>query len=226
MSEILTLKNISKTFYDKNAEIEILKDVNLSIESGKSTAIIGPSGSGKSTLLHIASLLENPTSGKIIINGNDVTILNDKQKSNFRSTLFSFVFQNDCLFLNWSLEDNVMLPIILKHKPTKKDREKCDYLLSVLSLTERRNMKVKKLSGGEKSRVSLLRALLSDSPIMFLDEPTGSLDSDNAKLVEDLIFELSEKLGKTVVLVTHSSSMANRTQYIYEIQNKTLRRVK
>lgn len=226
MSAIIELKNVSKTFYDNKDALHILENVNLSIRKGESIAIIGPSGSGKSTLLHIASLLENPTDGCVIVDGKDTTKLSDKKRAEIRGKLFSFMFQNDPLFASWSLEDNALLEVVLKRRVQKSDREKFHSLLDILSLSGREKTKVKKLSGGEKSRVSLLRSLLSDAEVMFLDEPTGSLDRDNAVLVENLIFELSEKYGKTVILVTHSKSMAERAKRIYEIYSKSLRCVK
>lgn len=226
MNTILELKNISKTFYDNKEPLSILENISLSIRKGESVAITGPSGSGKSTILHIASLLESPTSGKVIVEGNDTSAMSDKKRAELRGALFSFMFQNDPLFSSWSLEDNALLQVILKRKVEMSDREKLQTLLEVLSLKGREKTKVKKLSGGEKSRVSLLRAILSDASVMFLDEPTGSLDRDNAVLVENLIFELSEKYGKTVILVTHSKTMAERSDRIYEIKDKNLRCVK
>ena len=213
MSNIIELKDISKSFIDNGSELLLFKDVNLAIAKGESISITGPSGSGKSTLLHIAATIETPTSGTLLINGKDVKSLSDDKKALLRRN-FSFMFQKNFLFPSWTVEENIMLPLLISYK--KND------LLHRFNLESKLHTKARYLSGGEKSRVSLIRAIMSDGVLVFADEPTGSLDRDNARIVEDELFSLVKDYNKSLLLVTHSEELSKRADKMYKIENKTL----
>ena len=219
MSNIIELKDISKSFIDNGSELLLFKDVNLAIAKGESISITGPSGSGKSTLLHIAATIETPTSGTLLINGKDVKSLSDDKKALLRRN-FSFMFQKNFLFPSWTVEENIMLPLLISSK--KQDKNKKNDLLHRFNLESKLHTKARYLSGGEKSRLSLIRAIMSDGVLVFADEPTGSLDRDNARIVEDELFSLVKDYNKSLLFVTHSEELSKRADKMYKIENKTL----
>ena len=188
MKEIIKLVNVKKTFHTKE-QILLFENVNLSVSEGESVCISGPSGSGKSTVLNIMGLLEDATEGDVVIRGVNTKDITKNEKALLRRT-FSFMFQNSYLFPSWKVMDNILFPLYITGSVTKKKKERAMELLERFGISSLSYSRSSLLSGGEKSRVSLIRALINDADIIFADEPTGSLDTDNARIVEDELFSL------------------------------------
>jgi len=200
--------------------LEILKNINLSIAEGESVAIVGASGSGKSTLLGMLAGLDVPSSGKVLLNGTDITRLDEEQRASMRAQHVSFVFQNFQLLGSLTALENVMLPLEVANREQPRQTAK-DYLARV-GLTEREHHYPRQLSGGEQQRVALARAFASEAPILFADEPTGNLDADTGRSIAELLFTLNREAGTTLVLVTHDQTLANRCQKQFRMQAGSL----
>ena len=220
MKEIIKLVNVKKTFHTKE-QILLFENVNLSVSEGESVCISGPSGSGKSTVLNIMGLLEDATDGDVVIRGVNTKDITKNEKALLRRT-FSFMFQNSYLFPSWKVMDNILFPLYITGSVTKKKKERAMELLERFGISSLSYSRSSLLSGGEKSRVSLIRALINDADIIFADEPTGSLDTDNARIVEDELFSLVGEYNKALVLVTHSETLRQRAKKVYRINNKTI----
>ena len=220
MKEIIKLVNVKKTFPTKE-QILLFENVNLSVSEGESVCISGPSGSGKSTVLNIMGLLEDATEGDVVIRGVNTKDITKNEKALLRRT-FSFMFQNSYLFPSWKVMDNILFPLYITGSVTKKKKERAMELLERFGISSLSYSRSSLLSGGEKSRVSLIRALINDADIIFADEPTGSLDTDNARIVEDELFSLVGEYNKALVLVTHSETLRQRAKKVYRINNKTI----
>lgn len=188
--------------------LNILKGINLEIQRGESVAIIGSSGSGKSTLLGMLAGLDLPSSGHVLLDGTDITRLDEEARAKVRARLVSFVFQNFQLLGSLTALENVLLPLEVKGRQNPQAQAR-DYLKRV-GLAEREHHYPRQLSGGEQQRVALARAFASEAPILFADEPTGNLDAATGKVVADLLFEMNAQTQTTLVLVTHDPSLANR----------------
>jgi ABC-type lipoprotein export system ATPase subunit len=216
MSNIIELKNICKSYpLPNNTEtLSIIDNLSLDIEQGKSLSIVGKSGCGKSTLLQIAASLIKPNSGEVIFNNKKISKFNDKELCNLRNQEMGFIFQNSLLLEDFSAFENIMMPLLINntHKSIAKERAK--YLLNEINLEDRASHKPSQLSGGERQRIALARALSVNPKVIFADEPTGSLDEENATYVENLLMNLVEKESVTLILVTHNklfASKCNRT---------------
>lgn len=220
MKEIIKLVNVKKAFHTKE-QILLFENVNLSVSEGESVCISGPSGSGKSTVLNIMGLLEDATDGDVVIRGVNTKDITKNEKALLRRT-FSFMFQNSYLFPSWKVMDNILFPLYITGSVTKEKKERAMELLERFGIYSLSSSRSSLLSGGEKSRVSLIRALINDADIIFADEPTGSLDTDNARIVEDELFSLVGEYNKALVLVTHSETLRQRAKKIYRINNKTI----
>ena len=220
MKEIIKLVNVKKTFHTKE-QILLFENVNLSVSEGESVCISGPSGSGKSTVLNIMGLLEDATEGDVVIRGVNTKDITKNEKALLRRT-FSFMFQNSYLFPSWKVMDNILFPLYITGSVTKKKKERAMELLERFGISSLSYSRSSLLSGGEKSRVSLIRALINDADIIFADEPTGSLDTDNARIVKDELFSLVGEYNKALVLVTHSETLRQRAKKVYRINNKTI----
>ena len=220
MKEIIKLVNVKKTFHTKE-QILLFENVNLSVSEGESVCISGPSGSGTSTVLNIMGLLEDATEGDVVIRGVNTKDITKNEKALLRRT-FSFMFQNSYLFPSWKVMDNILFPLYITGSVTKKKKERAMELLERFGISSLSYSRSSLLSGGEKSRVSLIRALINDADIIFADEPTGSLDTDNARIVEDELFSLVGEYNKALVLVTHSETLRQRAKKVYRINNKTI----
>ena len=220
MKEIIKLVNVKKTFHTKE-QILLFENVNLSVSEGESVCISGPSGSGTSTVLNIMGLLEDATEGDVVIRGVNTKDITKNEKALLRRT-FSFMFQNSYLFPSWKVMDNILFPLYITGSVTKKKKERAMELLERFGISSLSYSRSSLLSGGEKSRVSLIRALINDADIIFADEPTGSLDTDNARIVEDELFSLVGDYNKALVLVTHSETLRQRAKKVYRINNKTI----
>lgn len=202
---MIKAENIFKSFNG----LEILRGVNLEIAQGEIVSIVGSSGAGKTTLLTILGTLDRPTSGKIIIEGEELSEMNDKKIAAFRNKNIGFVFQFHQLLPEFSALENVCIPAFIGKRPKKETEDKASELLSMLGLADRKHHKPAQLSGGEQQRVAVARALINDPKVIFADEPSGNLDSRNAEELHTLFFQLREKMNQTFVIVTHNNELAN-----------------
>ncbi|MBT5858513.1 MAG: ABC transporter ATP-binding protein [Flavobacteriales bacterium] len=212
---MIKVKNIQLNYSD----LEVLKGVNLNIKEGEFVSIVGASGAGKTTLLQIIGTLENPTSGKIIIDGTDITSLSDKELSNFRNENIGFVFQFHNLLTEFTALENVCLPAFISGKNRNETEERAKELLNLLNMGNRLDHKPNELSGGEQQRVAVARALINNPSIILADEPSGNLDSENAKSLHELLQKLNKDLNFTIVVVTHNDKLANITDRKLEIKD-------
>lgn len=214
MSVVIEAQDLCKSFKLGSSEVEVLKDIDLQIEKGEFVSIMGPSGSGKSTLLYLIGGLDKPTSGSILINGKELSVMKDKEQSIMRRRDIGFVFQFYNLVPNLTVEENVMLPLLLDGKKVKAHKERLDEMLELVGLAERRKHTPRELSGGQQQRVAIARALINEPEILLADEPIGNLDSKTGMEVMALMQNINKKKAKTIVQVTHSKEAAeygNRT---------------
>jgi len=211
---ILELKNITKKYTTGTNHFTALDNVSLKIHEGEFVSITGPSGSGKSTLMHIVGLLDNPTSGEVLLNGRDISKLKEHQLAQIRNITLGFVFQQFNLLAKTSSLENVLLPLLYSDVP-KRDRQKIGLdLLAKVGLQDKTNNTPAQLSGGQQQRVAIARALVNNPKIILADEPTGNLDSKSGEDVMKFFHQLNEKEGRTIVFVTHDMDLAkeaNRT---------------
>lgn len=210
MSSFLVAKNIHKSFKQGSSHIEILKGINLEIRQGEALSIVGSSGAGKSTLMHILGTLDQPTSGELYFNGLNLFNLNDEELAKHRNQNMGFVFQFHHLLKEFTALENVMIPLRVGGMPVKQAQQEALAMIEHLGLSHRFHHYPTELSGGELQRVAICRALVKKPQILFADEPTGNLDAKNSQSVQDLFFELKEKLGLTLVVVTHDISFAKK----------------
>ena len=210
-------KNIIKQYRVGTLDTVILKNISLKIGRGEFVSIMGPSGSGKSTLLYILSGLDAPTKGSVLLNGRDISGLDDGKMSVMRRRNIGFVFQFYNLIPNLNVEENIMLPVLLDGKDMKEYKRKLNEILNIVGLTEWRKHTPRELSGGQQQRVAIARALINDPDIIFADEPTGNLDSKSGMEILTLLREINREQGKTILMVTHSEGAAqygNRMIYV------------
>ncbi|MDO5075183.1 MAG: ABC transporter ATP-binding protein [Bacteroidales bacterium] len=204
---MINISNIHKRF----GQLEVLRGIDLSIEKGEIVSIVGPSGAGKTTLLQVMGTLLRPDAGQLSIAGTDVTRLGTSALSRFRNEHIGFVFQFHQLLPEFTAEENVMIPALIARKRNSVARERALELLDYMGLSERAQHKPAALSGGEKQRVAVARALMNQPDIIFADEPTGALDTRNRSELHDLFFRLREDLGQTFVIVTHDEELSRLT---------------
>ena len=217
--QIIEAKNLNKTFKMGDLDIEVLKDINLSIESGEFVSIMGPSGSGKSTLLYLIGGLDKPTSGSVKIKGNELSEMKDKEQSIMRRRDIGFVFQFYNLIPNLSVEENVILPVLLDGKKLKDYKNKLDDILEVVGLADRRAHTPRELSGGQQQRVAIARALVNEPDIILADEPIGNLDTKTGTEVMQLLQRINREKKKTIVQVTHSKEAADYGNRIINVRD-------
>ena len=217
--QIIEAKNLNKTFKMGELDIEVLKDINLSIESGEFISIMGPSGSGKSTLLYLIGGLDKPTSGSVKIKGNELSEMKDKEQSIMRRRDIGFVFQFYNLIPNLSVEENVILPVLLDGKKLKDYRSRLDDILEVVGLADRRTHTPRELSGGQQQRVAIARALVNEPDIILADEPIGNLDTKTGTEIMQLLQRINREKKKTIVQVTHSKEAADYGNRIINVRD-------
>ena len=204
---MIQLEQITKSF----GSLQVLKGIDLTINQGEVVSIVGPSGAGKTTLLQIMGTLDRPDSGGIRIGGTDVTRLNEKELSAFRNREMGFVFEFHQLLPEFTALENVMIPALIQGGSAGKARQAACDMLQLLGLAERADHKPAALSGGEKQRVAVARALMNHPSVVLADEPSGSLDTRNKEELHRLFFDLRDKLGQTFVIVTHDETLAAQT---------------
>ncbi|MCZ4322278.1 ABC transporter ATP-binding protein [Pseudomonas anguilliseptica] len=215
-SSILTARNLSKVVPSTEGELTILHDLSLGLVSGDSLAIVGSSGSGKSTLLGLLAGLDLPSSGSVVLAGNDLASLDEDQRARVRAEHVGFVFQSFQLLDSLNALENVMLPLELEGRADARQRART--LLDRVGLGQRLTHYPRQLSGGEQQRVAIARAFAAEPAVLFADEPTGNLDSHTGERISDLLFELNKERGATLVLVTHDERLAHRCQRLIRLE--------
>ena len=217
---LLEVKNISKTYGSGETAVKALKDVSFSVPKGEYVAIVGESGSGKSTLLNMIGALDMPTSGKVLIDGKDIFSMNDRKMTVFRRRNIGFIFQAFNLIPELTVEQNIIFPVLLDYQ--KPDKRYLEELLTVLNLKDRRNHLPSQLSGGQQQRVAIGRALFTRPALILADEPTGNLDTQNTSEVITLLKETSRKYEQTIVMITHSRSVAQMADRVLQVSDGQL----
>lgn len=217
VTNMLDIISLNKIYGRGENKVQALKDINLSIEKGKFTAIIGPSGSGKSTLLNCISGLDNISSGKVLLEGKDISTLSDNGLSKLRSEEFGFIFQSFNLIPVINVYENIILPISIDDK--KVDKGHIDNIIDKLGLKDKINKFPNELSGGQQQRVAIARALANKPKIIFADEPTGNLDSKTTDEVMNLLNSCVEEFGQTLVMITHNNEIAKMADICIEIRD-------
>ena len=210
---MIELKNVTKIYGKKKNQFVALNDVSLRIPTGVSVAILGKSGSGKSTLMHAISGLDRPQQGQVIIDGQDILKLKQKQVDEFRARKIGFIFQSFFVQGNESVADNVSLPLEIVKMPRGLRENKINEALKAVDLYEKRKNRAKDLSGGQKQRLAIARAIVGSPQIIFADEPTGNLDSETGAKVEELLFNYNKQEGTTLIIVTHDVDLAKKCDY-------------
>ena len=212
---MITAKNIKKSF----GSLEVLKGINLEIPKGKIYSIVGASGAGKTTLLQILGTLSKPDSGKVFYFDKDISTFSEKEIAAFRNQEIGFVFQFHHLLPEFTALENVCIPGFIAKKPKAKTEKKALEILDYLGLMERIQHKPSELSGGEKQRVAVARALINNPSVVMADEPSGNLDSSNRDELHDLLFKLRDDFGQTFIIVTHDDHFAERSDKIIHIKD-------
>jgi lipoprotein-releasing system ATP-binding protein len=216
MPELLEAKNLSKSYQTPRGSLPILDGVTFSLASGDAISIIGPSGTGKSTLLYVLGALEPPTSGEVMLDGCNPYLLSDKDVSAFRNKEVGFVFQDHCLLPQCTVLENVLIPTMVGEKSPEVE-QRAKQLLDQVGLSHRLDHRPSELSGGEKQRVSIARAMIRAPKLLLCDEPTGNLDRHTATQVADLVLEMNRTAKTILVVVTHSAELAGRFPKVYEL---------
>ncbi len=217
---VLKVDNLTKTYRSGNRELTVLDQVNFEVAIGDTLSIVGPSGSGKTTLLGLCAGLDVASSGSVMLDGSALEKMTEDQRAAVRNQLVGFIFQNFQLLQTLTALENVMVPLELKKRKDAKD--KAMELLEKVGLADRLTHYPNQLSGGEQQRVSIARAFANEPKILFADEPTGNLDTETGEMVENLIFQLNEEEGTTLILVTHDLELAARTHQSIHIKGGKL----
>ena len=204
---MIELEGITKSF----GSLQVLKGIDLTIAKGEIVSIVGPSGAGKTTLLQIMGTLDRPDSGRVVLNGTEVNRLNEKALSAFRNKEIGFVFQFHQLLPEFTALENVAIPALIRGESAGNARRKAMEMLELMGLQDRASHKPAELSGGEKQRVAVARALVNRPSAVLADEPSGSLDTQNKEELHRLFFDLRDRLGQTFVIVTHDEGLASKT---------------
>ncbi len=220
MEKIIEMKDICKSFYiGDNEELQVLKNINLTVNKGEFVAIVGASGSGKSTLMNIIGALDSATSGSYTLSGRDLSDMKDKELSKIRNQKIGFVFQTFNLIARTNALKNVALPLLYAGVSSSRANEKAKELLARVDMTDRMYHNPNELSGGQKQRVAIARSMANDPDIILADEPTGALDSKTGRLIMNLFHKLHKEQGKTIVLITHSPELAYECQRVITIKD-------
>lgn len=218
---ILEVQDLCKTYGTGEAAVHALNHVSFSVRKGEFVAIVGESGSGKSTLLNVVGALDNPTAGKVLIDGKDIFSMPEKKLTIFRRQHIGFIFQSFNLIPELNVEQNITFPLLLDYK--KPDQKFVNELLQVLGLTERRNHLPSQLSGGQQQRVAIGRALVTRPALIMADEPTGNLDSKNSQEVIALLQSMSQKYQQTILMITHNENQAGSADRVFRMTDGVLK---
>ena len=214
---IFKCSNISKSFYQGNKILEVLKNIDFTLEQSTSVSIVGPSGSGKTTFLNVLSGLDSPSAGKVFYKEKDINNLNDKERASIRNKEIGFVYQFHHLLPEFTALENVSLPMLISGLNMEEANEKSSRLLKKVNLENRMDHKPSELSGGERQRVAVARSLSNSPSCLIMDEPTGDLDAHNALKVSNTILELSDEFNISLIIATHDVSLSSRTKKIFNL---------
>lgn len=217
---LLEVKGICKTYGHGETAVKALKDVSFSVPKGEFVAVVGESGSGKSTLLNMIGALDTPTSGNVLIDGNEIFCMKDEKLTIFRRRNIGFIFQAYNLIPELNVEQNITFPVLLDYK--KPDQDYVEELLTVLSLQDRRGHLPRQLSGGQQQRVAIGRALMTRPMLILADEPTGNLDSHNSAEVISLLKTASKRYQQTIIMITHNRSIASTADRVLQVSDGVL----
>ena len=217
--EVVKIENITRVYQIGKVETQALRGVNLSIMNGEFTALVGPSGSGKTTLLQMIGCLDQPTSGRVIINNKDVTTLNRNQRADMRRGTIGFIFQFFALIPTLTTYENVEMPLLLNGHTAKERHERVMELLKAVDLTDRANNRPDQLSGGQQQRVAIARALSAKPSMILADEPTANLDTENGKQVMEIMQKLNQETGVTFIFATHDPRVMSYAKRIVTLHD-------
>jgi putative ABC transport system ATP-binding protein len=217
--EVAKVENVTRTFKIGEVETRALRGVDLTIGNGEFTALVGPSGSGKTTLLQLLGCLDQPTRGKVLINGKDVTKLNRNQRADLRKSALGFIFQFFALIPTLTAYENVEMPLLLDHHSPTERRDRVNQLLESVGLSDRAHHRPDQLSGGEQQRVAVARALASNPSLILADEPTANLDTENGKQVMEIMQKLNKETGVTYVFATHDPRVIKYAKRIVTLRD-------
>lgn len=219
MNPVVKTEGVVKTYIQGSRPLEVLKGIDMEVQRGEFLAVMGPSGSGKSTLLNMIGALDRPTSGKVYVNGVDISTLNDNQLADLRNRQIGFIFQFFNLIGRMDALENVALPMSINGTPSKERRERAAKLLELVGLGGRLDHKPSQLSGGERQRVAVARALSNDPELLLCDEVTGNLDSKTGMEIIDLLHRLNEEQGKTFVIVSHDPKVTHASGRLLHLRD-------
>ena len=218
--EILKVNNLCKTYGESEVKVNALKNVSFSLEKGEFAAIVGESGSGKSTLLNCDGALDTPTSGTILMDGQNLFSMKEEERTIFRRRNIGFIFQSFQLVSELNVEQNIMFPLLLDYR--KPDPKEVEEILNLLGLTERRYHLPSQLSGGQQQRVAIGRALITKPKLILADEPTGNLDSKNSQDVMDMLIKASRQYQQTILLITHNKNLTVSVDRVFQVSDGVL----
>ena len=219
LNSVIEVSHLTKSFHDGELDVQVLKDINLSIQASQRIAIVGSSGSGKSTLLQLLGGLDNPTQGEVILCGNHLSQVSDTVRGQLRNQYLGFIYQFHHLLPEFTALENVSMPLMVRDLSTQQIKQKAQEILERVGLKERLKHKPGELSGGERQRVAIARALVTQPKVILADEPTGNLDNKTALQVHDLMLDLNKELNTAIVMVTHDTKLAEKMDSIYELKD-------
>ena len=224
MEPVINCQAVAKTFCEGALKVAVLKDINLRVARAQQIAIVGTSGAGKSTLLHILGGLAEPTHGKVLIDGKDINRLTQTARGNLRNTALGFVYQFHHLLAEFTAIENVAMPLWIARKPSDEALDEAQTILSRVGLQHRLTHKPSELSGGERQRAAIARAMVTKPKCIMADEPTGNLDAATAQSIHELMLELNQEMGTSLIVATHDRRLAQKMGEIYRIENGSLQR--
>ena len=222
MSEILRIENLTKNYVTQCESLSVLKGVNLSVQAGQRVCVIGESGNGKSTLLNILGGIDSASGGRVVAGPYELTKMGEDELTEYRSTFVGLIFQFHYLLKDFSALENIFLPAYMAGVPKAQAMEKAKKLLADVGLTERAGHLPSELSGGERQRIAVARALINDPQLILADEPTGNLDPANAAMIGDLLFDMTRRYNKSLLLVTHDMGLAKKGDRLCEMKDGVL----